>query len=373
VVRYLVWPGQAASYAVGYFKLLELRQSAMDALGENFDLNEFHQAVLGSGSLPLEVLERVVDETITLSSLEKISDYPLYTMYYQGDYGFSEFLESGLKPEALELNSFWVADISQVVEPAWACTGFAALSSERERVMGRNFDWLLHPALLLFTDPPDGYASVSMVDLNYLGFEKQVGANDRHQLLRAPYLPFDGMNERGLAVGMMAVPYSNSGNDPTRVTISDLNLIRLVLDYAASVEEAATLMGQYNIDFGGGPPIHYFLADSSGRSAVVEFVSGEMRVVQNQADWQVSTNFLVTEEQPQGANSSCWRYNQVYAALEGAGGALSSQAAMDLLEGVSQEGQYGTRWSVVYNMSTGDIALSMAREYDRVFIFELDK
>jgi hypothetical protein len=42
VVRYLAWPGQAASYAVGYFRLLELRQKAMDALGERFDLKDFH-------------------------------------------------------------------------------------------------------------------------------------------------------------------------------------------------------------------------------------------------------------------------------------------------------------------------------------------
>ncbi|MGW8251929.1 MAG: linear amide C-N hydrolase, partial [Anaerolineales bacterium] len=258
-------------------------------------------------------------------------------------------------------------------EPAWACTGFAALGKEGQRLMGRNFDWLLHPALLLYTDAPDGYASVSMVDLYYLGIEKQVTPDQRHLLLRAPYLPFDGMNERGLAVGMMAVPEADSGFDPDRVTISDLNLIRLVLDYAGSVDEAAELMGQYNVDFGGGPPIHYFLADSSGSSAVIEFVSGEMRVLPNQLDWQVSTNFLISEEHPEGANSSCWRYNQSYSTLEGAAGSLSAPAAMDLLERVSQEGEYGTRWSVVYGLDSGEITLAMGGEYGKVFKFNLGR
>jgi uncharacterized protein (DUF885 family) len=64
IARYLVWPGQATSYYVGYLKILELRQSAKQALGERFDLKEFHRVVLTNGSLPLEVLETVVEAYI---------------------------------------------------------------------------------------------------------------------------------------------------------------------------------------------------------------------------------------------------------------------------------------------------------------------
>ena len=62
---------------------------------------------------------------------------------------------------------------------------------------GRNFDWQYSPALLLFTDPPDGYASVSMVDIAYLGFDgKKAGTvtdlslTERARLLFAPSWPF---------------------------------------------------------------------------------------------------------------------------------------------------------------------------------------
>ena len=41
-------------------------------------------------------------------------------------------------------------------------------------LLGRNFDWYEHPALILFTDPPDGYASVSMVDISYLGVKGDI-------------------------------------------------------------------------------------------------------------------------------------------------------------------------------------------------------
>jgi hypothetical protein len=349
---------------VGYFKLLELRQRAMDVLGEGFDLKEFHRTILANGSLPLGVLERVVDEYITLASLSQLSDYPLYILHYQGDYGFGEFLETGVSPVAMGYDL--PLAIFTGVGPAWACTGFAALNPAGDILLGRNFDWLQHPALLLFTSPREGYASVSMVDLHYLGVEGQVEANEQRNLLRAPYLPFDGMNERGLAVSMMAVPQADSGYDPGRVTISDLNLIRLLLDYAASVDEALLLIGEYNIDFGGGPPLHYFLADSSGASVVVEFVEGEMRQIPNQHAWQVATNYLISVEQPLGATSSCWRYNRAYTALEGAGGSLNPVAAMDLLESVSQPGEYATRWSVVYNLSRSAIQLAVDRDYQHV-------
>jgi uncharacterized protein (DUF885 family) len=64
VARYICWPGQATAYKVGMLKILELRQKAQDRLGSRFDLKEFHNVVLGNGSMPLEILERVVDDYI---------------------------------------------------------------------------------------------------------------------------------------------------------------------------------------------------------------------------------------------------------------------------------------------------------------------
>jgi uncharacterized protein (DUF885 family)/pimeloyl-ACP methyl ester carboxylesterase len=64
VDRYVVLPAQATGYKIGMIKLLELRELAMDQLGEQFDIREFHNVVLGNGSLPLEILERIVQEYI---------------------------------------------------------------------------------------------------------------------------------------------------------------------------------------------------------------------------------------------------------------------------------------------------------------------
>ena len=64
IERYIVWPGQALSYKVGMIKILELRQKAMDALGDKFSIKDFHSAVLDHGIPPLFIVEQKVDEMI---------------------------------------------------------------------------------------------------------------------------------------------------------------------------------------------------------------------------------------------------------------------------------------------------------------------
>ncbi|MGB1263525.1 MAG: DUF885 domain-containing protein [Cognaticolwellia sp.] len=64
IERYIVMPGQATSYKVGMMKILELREKAKVALGDKFDLRDFHDVVLKNGAVPLEILERFIDSYI---------------------------------------------------------------------------------------------------------------------------------------------------------------------------------------------------------------------------------------------------------------------------------------------------------------------
>jgi hypothetical protein len=299
---------------------------------------------------------------VTLSSLTLVDVYPLYTLHYSGSYGDTPV--SYLPLENLKASS---------VCPAWACSLFAALGQPGGYLTGRNFDWRYSPALLLFTDPLDGYASVSMVDIAYLGFDGASASEivnlplaDRAALLEAPWLPFDGMNEKGLFIGMAAVPPGDVPPDLAKPTVESLVIMRLVLDRAASVDEAVLIFEQYNVDMGGGPPLHYLVADVTGKAVVIEYARGEMRVFSNQEPWHAATNFLLAEPEP------CGRYARLQDRLFKSGGKLDPTAAMHLLESVSQGGDYATQWSVVYELNAQQVTVVMGRQYEQTYTFSLD-
>lgn len=292
-------------------------------------------------------------EKMTLSSLERVSDYPLYVMTYYGDYGFDEYLETGRR---IALN------VGNHTGYSWGCTCFSGLKNENSRILGRNFDWPNESIpLLLFTDPPEGYASVSVVDLGFIGYSRDNlpdPMENRDHLLNSPWMPFDGMNERGVAIGMMAVPHAESPYESSRVTIGEIELIRLVLDHAENLDHAISLVQNYNIRI-DEPPIHYIITDVSGRSAIVEFDKSEMKIIRNSRPWQVSTNFILSEYNDP-ALAGCWRYNRTFTTLNGNDGDLTNTSAMDVLKSVSHS---NTIWSVVYNMSSGDISIATGSEF----------
>ncbi len=62
--RYSLWPGQACSYTMGKMRIMGMRERARKALGKKFDIRDFHKAVLQNGSVPLDMLEKLVDEYV---------------------------------------------------------------------------------------------------------------------------------------------------------------------------------------------------------------------------------------------------------------------------------------------------------------------
>jgi hypothetical protein len=306
----------------------------------------------------------------TLRSLRQVDDYPLYAMRYQGPYA---------ERAASAPSAGWAAEVDRAADrstsPGWGCSLFAALGDAEHRLYGRNFDWRYSPALLLFTEPPDGYASVSMVDLAYLVDPGDVDRltelplEARQPLLDAPLWPFDGMNEQGLVVGMAAVPGSEMPYDAGRETIDSLRVIREILDQARDVEEAIAVMKRFNVDWGGGPPLHYLIADASGASVLVEFYDGEMVLIPGPAGgpWHVATNHL-RAPLDDGSPSGCWRYDAVRRQLKKAGGSLTVADAADLLADVAQE---NTQWSVVYGLDDLSVHVALGRAFEQIHAFRL--
>ena len=175
------------------------------------------------------------------------------------------------------------------------------------------------------------------------------------------------MNERGLAVGLAADDSGSVRPDPAKPTVGGVRILRLVLDHAASVAEALTLLGRYNLDFDGGPALHYLLADASGASAVVEFVAGRLRVVAGTRPWQALTNIRLTDVD-EAARRADRRYGVIATTLTRAGGRVDWSGAMALLRDVAQP---HTRWSVSYELATGSVHLVTGQRWAQVHDFRL--
>ena len=310
-------------------------------------------------SLP-EILGFTKNQVRTLTSFQQVDKYPLYVMQYYGEY--ESLLTSGLPlPETTDST------------PNWGCSLFTTLLYGDHMLYGRNFDWSFSPALLLFTNPPDGYASVSMVNIDSPKYSRQelLHATDstleeRKDLLYTPFTPYDGMNEYGLAIGMAKVPSGNMQADPSKKTIGPLMIMREILDHARNVEEAVTIINKYNLGGKGGPGIHYLIADAEGRAVLVEFYMGKMYIIENEYPWHLATNTLIAPlKDPVGHDL---RYDHIYKRLTETQGMLDSTSAMDLLSEVSQG---ITQWSVVYEMANQQVDVVMGRDYANVYTFKV--
>ncbi|MFI5807000.1 carcinine hydrolase/isopenicillin-N N-acyltransferase family protein [Streptomyces sp. NPDC051561] len=288
-----------------------------------------------------------------LKSLRKVDDHPLWVMRYDGTYDrLQEVRPPTVPPDA-----------------GFGCSLFFAYGNSKDPQFARNFDWQHGPALVLFTAPPDGYASVSVVDTTYLGVRSDAdfrAERTRKGLLQAPLLPFDGMNARGLAVGFASVDRADGPKSGRKV--GSTRIVRIILDRAATVGEALRLFDDYEIDFTDSPPLHYFLADREGDSAVVELAGGRIKVAERgRKPWNGAVNFTFADT-PAAERLKDWRYKAATGVLDGAKGVLNTGQSVDLLRTVAQQ---HTQWSVVYGMTSGKVTLVTGQRWQTRHTFQL--
>ena len=322
-----------------------------------------------------------LNELRSLATLKKVDGHPMYTMTYYGDYGFDEFLKVGAKKDS---------DIEAIVTKRLlkglpidlgvtgdGCTAFVTQNENGEVLFGRNFDFDYTPSLQVKTKPENGYASVSTVNLTFAGYSKDdlpEGLNS-FLTLSAPYLPFDGVNEKGVAIALLAVPEVQLSYDANKVTLNTTTAIRLVLDKAANVTEAVDLLKQYNIYFSADVDCHYLIADATGKSVIVEYWDGKLQTVEPDKEYQVASNFVAYNGLNIGEGFSEFeRYDKVEQAIKENGGKLSEQQAIGLLETIGcYDGDTDMlQWSVVYNLATLEGQLFAHRNTQNIQRFALE-
>ena len=318
-------------------------------------------------------------ELKSLSTIRKIDDYPLYTMDYAADYGLDEFLEQGGASNDAELIDFVVGRLLKglpikIELPNLACSTFNATAPDGDALFGRNFDLEFSPGMMVRTAPKDGYASISMVNLAFIGYGEDKLPEDLASsvvTLAAPFAPLDGVNEKGLAVGVLLIDTEATHQETDRVDITTTTAIRLMLDRCATVEEAVDLLTRYDMHASGNRSYHFQIADASGESVVVEYIDNEMKLVEPGPEgYQAATNFLLTPgDYDFGGGQD--RYETVMGRLAAAGGIMTEGEAMETLRSVSREVKikdngevFQTQWSVVYNLDDATATVCMGGKFD---------
>ena len=341
------------------------------------------------------------NELTTLASFQKLSDRDeahrdgaVYQINFSGDYSFDEFLSQGGASNDAELISFVTRSITKGIIPmhiktsSIACSAFTADTQSGDRVFGRNYDFSATNTAIVYTDPGEGrHASYSTIDLSFLGLDADKDVETIGQkflTLAAPYVPLDGVNDAGVACGIFMSYQGEGKGTPTdtqtdKPDLTSTTLLRLILDYADSVEDAVALAEQYDLHDSASSCFHYMVADSTGRSAVLEWVGADadhdadgsqrqLNVLWNDtdalsdsSDWQVVTNFIKTPGYYDGTTAEMKgldRYEHLAAALRETDGIVADKdAAMDLLASVGRrtwnndDSNSNTVHSVVYDLT----------------------
>lgn len=324
------------------------------------------------------------NELRSLISLKKVDDYGMYQMVYYGDYGFDEFLDVGAASDA-DIESFVTRRLLKGLPidlgvTGDGCTAFVTRNKSGDILFGRNFDFTYAPSLQIYTTPPNGYASVSTVNLAFAGYSADYlpsGLNvDSFLTLAAPYLPFDGMNEQGVAIALLAVPEAQPAYHSDRITLNTTTAIRLVLDKAATTDEAIELLKQYNIYFSGDVTCHYLISDASGHSVIIEYYDNDLQVIETDEAYQIASNFIAYNGLNIGEGFTEFdRYDMVQNTIEANDCALDEEIAIDLLSeiGVMDGDTDKLQWSVLYNLTNGEGQIFAHRNTGNIINFHITR
>lgn len=332
----------------------------------------------------------------------------VYMMEMDGGFYFDNFLEQGGVSNDGDLIDFIVGNITKGLfevslnqpEIEVGCSSFTAINEENNhRLFGRNYDFAETNSLILRTNPGNGrHATISSVDLQFLSLDKGINSLlDRATAIAAAYAPLDGINDAGVSCGIY-MSYQGPGdtaistNQQTdKPDITSTTMLRLILDYADSVEEAVELVQQYDFHDSANTSFHYMIADQSGTSAILEWVNGtddtdidgskrELKVYYNNQDailgekegqdqFQYITNFIVTpdyytdEKEMKGLDRYQFIQETINPDGNNAEGKMTYEEALGLLQDLGRRNwdkqddkNSITVWSALYDLT--DLSLT---------------
>lgn len=314
----------------------------------------------------------------------------VYTLDYSADYKLDQLLEEGGASNEEELVQYilriMLKGLPIQIEykiPELGCSTFIAQTPENGYIFGRNLDNQVTDLAVVKTSPKNGYKSVSVINLSFLGYNETYKPEkllDRINMLATPYFPLDGINEKGLAVGVLQIQAPPTDQKTDKVDIGTTLAIRILLDKCATVKEAVEMLSKYDMHASAKGCYHLQITDASGDSVVVSYVNNEMVVTEKEGDYQCATNFYLHDVPFDYEKQGEDRYEKLVEVLSKNKGILSKEDGMGLLSYVSfdktepdEAGRvYLTQWSSLYDLTDKKLILCVDRDYNNPIEFSVE-
>ena len=308
-----------------------------------------------------------------LSTMISVRKYcpGLYMAKIDNDYKLDDMMERRPASESDYLNAmseelFFGIPMSVDIS-SFGCSAFSAKTTDGTHLFGRNFDLGHTDGTIIYTAPSNGYRSIGVCDMRVINlagsdaFTDVTSLTGRAMSRAFPYVTFDGMNEKGLGIGILSLDKKPSHPDTDKPDTYMLLAIRYILDRCATVDEAVAFLKSYDVHSMAVYNYHLFITDKSGHSVVAEWVDNEMSVIETD---HVCNEYMTDPE----ALRYDGRYQILDKRLADSGGVLTVNEAMDLLRSVKQDYEdTATQWSCVYDLDNFKVYVVSDMAWDKVY------
>ena len=331
----------------------------------------------------------------TASTIEKVEvlddGYGIYKMDVTYDYS----IENIVKTDFEDSQGYVDAVLAEALPflpvhidlPSFGCSAMQIKTNDGDWLTGRNYDFRNNTsAMLVHCKPKGGYESLAFAALDNIGANDPLKSiKNRMACLTAPFICLDGINEKGVTVSVLTLDSKPTIQLTEKPSLSTSLVMRLVLDRAATTDEAVELLSKYDMIALMGRDYHFFITDASGNSVAVEYDCETPDRTMTVTPTEVITNFFVMygdrldiNEKNSKYGHGLDRYETILHVLLDADGSFERKTAWEALESASQlpnpeEITSNTQWSIVYDNTNRTAEVALRRNWDKKHTFALGK
>ena len=327
----------------------------------------------------------------SIHSIRKLTDYENYNLYRMDiDYAYDldRLIDRGITDNQSMINAILAEALPylpiHMKAPNFGCSAFCTQGTDGHTLMGRNYDFKNDTsAMLVYCTPKDGYASVAFAALDNINANTpDASMAKKLATLTAPFICLDGMNEKGVSIAVLTLDSEPVHQNTGRPVIGTTLVIRLILDRAATTEEAIELLNQYDMFATSGRDYHFYITDASGDGRVVEYDCESETREMVATPIRSITNFFglykdkVLPNQKNGIyGHGKERYDKMEAIFDYEE-VYTSDVAWEALKAASQEPSEeevtsNTQWSIVYDDTNLTAEIALRRNWDDVIGYNL--